>query len=416
MRIALSSPVRKYTFVAGCVALLSLAWALCWQAIGEHWLEKTTTLENATRAARLQPLNADHEEDLGNILMDPTFGRFQEAAAHYQRAVAIDPHSSRAWLNLANAYGVLGEDDRRLDAVRHAMIAEPKDTQVQWEAANLFLDTDLDRSLQLLRGVVENDPQFAPAAMQVAYEASNNNIEKAMLAIPLTTALRLQLMHWLLDRHQDDALDRVWPTVLSAPGPLHANEAFFYLDSLVGRHQVGSAYDAWLALVQRDPVLRAHLQPDNLVTNGDFEDEILNGGFGWRYAPTAGVTPTLDTTTFHGGTRSLALQVDGDNLQDFGFHELIKVEAGAHYRIGAWLHTEELEGAHGARLSVTDAYSNAELLLTDEVLGSLPWRELDSDFTVPAGTQLVKLSVVRSPSSGRIRGKLWLDDVRIEKR
>lgn len=415
MRIALSSPVRKRAFLIGCAASLSLAWALCLQAVAEHWLQQSGTLPNTIRAAHLQPLNAEHEEALGIILMSPSDGRFQEATAHFEKAVAVNPHSSRDWLNLADAFAVLGENDRQLDAVNHAIVAEPRDTQVQWEAANLFITTDLDRSLELLRSVVENSPQYAPAAMEVAYRASNNNVEKAMMAVPLTTSSRLQLMHWLLDRDEREAADRVWPTVLASPGPIAARDTFFYLDSLVDRHQPAEAFAAWSALTQRDPALRGQRQPDNLVTNGDFEYDLLNGGFGWRYARTTGVTASLDTSTFHWGTRSLALQIDGENLQDFGFHQLIKVDAGAHYRLSGWLHAEELEAAHGVRLAIADAYSHTQLLLSDEALGSFPWREIDGDFTVPAGTQLVTIALVRSPSEGRIRGKLWLDDLRIEK-
>jgi len=413
MRLDISSPVRKRAFLLVCAALLSLAWALSCQALIEHWLDRSATVKNAALAAQLQPLNAEHHEMLGFLLMGPTYGDYPQARMHLEKAVAINSHSSRSWLLLANIYEVLGDNTARRDAVLHALASEPRDTQVQWEAANLYLTTDLDRSLQLLRGVVESAPAYAPAAMGVAYRGANNNIDKAMLAIPLETSSRLQLMHWLLDRAQTAAADRVWPTVLTAPGPLQASDTFFYLDSLLARHEPDRAFAAWSALAQRDSAL--HLQPGNLISNGDFEGDLLNGGFGWRYAPTAGVTASLDTSTFHGGTRSLALLIDGENLQDFGFRQLVKVEGGGHYRLTGWLHAEELEAAHGVRLAVVDGYSRAPFLLSEEALGSFSWREFGGDFTVPAETKLVTVFVTRSPAEGLIRGKLWLDDLRIEK-
>jgi len=413
MRVALSSPVRKGAFLSGCVVLVSACFLLSLQAMVEHRLEATPTLPNIERAARVQPLNADHEAMLGLVLMQT--GDFNAAKAHLERAVAIDPYSARVWLMLADAYEVLGNDERRGSAVRNAITAEPKDTQVQWQAANLFLSTDLDRSLQLLRGVVENDPAAAQAAMQVAYRATNGNVDKAMLAIPLETQSRLQFMRWLLDHHQDEPADRVWPTLLRAPGPFEAREAFFYLDSLVARHQPAQAFAAWTELAQRDSRLRSDLQCGNLISNGDFEGDLLNGGFGWRYIPTTGVSASLDTSTFHSGTRSLALQIDGEDLQDFGFSQQVKVDSGVRYHLSAWLHAEDLQAAFGVRVALSDAYSHKQLSLSDEALGSFPWREVDADFTAPANTELVALSLVRSPSSGRIRGKLWLDDVRIEK-
>ena len=413
MRVDLRSPFRKRVFLMACAGVLLLAFALCCQAIVDDWLSTPRTLDRLTRAARLQPLNADHQLTIGAILLDSDF---QASRVHLQKAVSINPHSSRAWLLLANAYEALGDDQHRRDAVRHALDCEPKDTQVQWEAANLFLDTDLDRSLQLLRGVVESDPSYGPTAMAVAFRASNDNVDRAMLAIPLETTPRLQFMHWLLDRNRTDAADRVWPTVLTAPGPLQVSDIFFYLDSLIARHEADRAFAAWTRFGERDPILRNHLQPGNLISNGDFEGDLLNGGFGWRYSPVAGVTPSLDTSTFHGGNRSLELQIDGADLQDFGFRQLVNVERGAHYRLSGWLHAEELEAASGVRLAVDDAYSNSQLLLTDEALGSFAWREFDGEFTAPANTNLVTVFLTRSPANGRIRGKLWIDDVRIEKR
>ncbi|MGZ4787328.1 MAG: tetratricopeptide repeat protein [Terriglobales bacterium] len=416
MRIALSSPLRKGTFLIGCAASLLLVSALSLQAITEHWLANSTSTVLLERAARLQPLNAEIQEKLGIVYADPAHADFQQAASHFQRAVEINPHSSRTWLNLANTYIILGDDERSADAVRHALIAEPKDTQVQWEAANLFIGTDLNRALELLRGVVENDPAYGSAAMEVAYTGSGKNVDKVMLAVPLTTAARLQLMHWLMERNDADGADKVWPTVMSAPGTLKARDAFFYIDSLIERRQVELAANAWSGLVQKDPGLRVRTQPGNLVLNGDFEGDLLNGGFAWRYVPTTGVSVSLDTSTFHSGTRSLSLQIDGENLPDFGVRELIKVQPGALYRLAGWLHAEKLEGAHGVSISVSDAYSHARLLLTDEVVGSFPWRQVDGLFAVPADTKLLELAFVRSPGNGRIRGRVWIDDLRIEKK
>ncbi|HVZ16949.1 MAG TPA: tetratricopeptide repeat protein, partial [Terriglobales bacterium] len=233
MRIALSSPVRRYTFVIGCAALVLLVSALNLQAIGEHWLASSASPIRLEQATRLQPLNAEIQEKLGIVSLDPAHGDFEQAAWHLQRAAEINPHSARTWLNLANTYSVLGDDERSADAVRHALVVEPKDTQVQWEAANLFLTSDLDRSLQLLRGVIENDLQYNSPAVEVAWTATGKNIDKTMMAVPLTVTSRLQLMHWLMEHNEIDSADRVWPTVLAAPNALNVRESFFYIDSLI---------------------------------------------------------------------------------------------------------------------------------------------------------------------------------------
>jgi hypothetical protein len=68
------------------------------------------------------------------------------------------------------------------------------------------------------------------------------------------------------------------------------------------------------------------------------------------------------------------------------------------------------------RLAIVDYYSNAVLFSSEEILGSTSWKELSGELTTPSDCRLVKLSIVRSPSFGRIRGRVWLDDLRMEKR
>jgi tetratricopeptide (TPR) repeat protein len=415
MRIELSSPLRKIAFLTGCTLILGLGLILTTQAWLEHCFTRTLNLANLHRAARLQPLNALHQERLGLLYMDPAIGDFQQASLHLKASVELNPHSSRSWLNLANLYEILGQPDRRTDAVRHALETEPRDAQVQWEAANLFIGSDLERGLNLLRGVIQSDPTFAPAALQVAYASTQGDIDKAILAIPETTPARIEAMHWLIEHDHADAADYVWRSVTFLPGQLKAQESFFYFDSLIARHQVEAARSAWRVLVERDPNLARRFKGDDLVTDGDFEDNFLNGGFGWRYRPTAGVSVTMDTSTFYSGNRSLALQFDGQELDDSGISELIPVRPDSSYEVSGWMHAEELESAHGIRLAVSDVYSKIPLFVSDEALGSFPWREVRGRFLVPAQTQLVELRLIRSPNTGLVRGRLWIDDLQMEK-
>jgi len=416
MRLELSSPVRRRAFFAGCALLIISAWALCCQSVVAHWLAAAGTPEGLRRAARMQPLNADYEQTLGTLYMDPGFANFDLARVHFERAAAINRHASSIWLGLAGAYEVAGDTKHRGEAIRNAVVSEPKDTQVQWQAANFFLDSDPDRTLHLLRGVVENDPNYTLPAFALALHATNNDTDRAIQAVPATTSVRLELMRWLLGRNDTAAADKVWPTLLSASGSLRVNDTFVYLDSLIARHRVPQAQAAWSAMVNRDPLLRRAIQPGNLVFNGDFEENLLNGGFAWRYVPTSGVTASLDTSTIHSGTRSMALQIDANDLLDSGLSQLVVVEPNTRYTASAWLHAEELEAAHGIRVAVADAYTGAELMATEEMLGSFPWREVNGDFETKPDTQLVKFEIVRSPSNGRIRGRVWIDEIKMEKR
>jgi hypothetical protein len=124
----------------------------------------------------------------------------------------------------------------------------------------------------------------------------------------------------------------------------------------------------------------------------------------------------MDTSIIHGGTRSLSLQFDADGIPDVGVYQLIPVEASTPYSLRGFMRSEELESANGVRLGVTDYYSNSSVAIADEIIGSTSWREVSAEFTTGPDTHLLKVGILRSPSHGRIRGKLWIDDLRMEKR
>ena len=52
----------------------------------------------------------------------------------------------------------------------------------------------------------------------------------------------------------------------------------------------------------------------NLIVNGDFSLDVLNGGFDWQYQKQRSVTLTLDPSDFHGGHRSLLITFDGPGV------------------------------------------------------------------------------------------------------
>jgi hypothetical protein len=60
-----------------------------------------------------------------------------------------------------------------------------------------------------------------------------------------------------------------------------------------------------------------------------------------------------------------------------------------------------------------DAYTNASYVLTDDLLDTNPWHEQHAQFQTGPNTNLVLLRIVRQPGAPLIRGKLWIDDLRL---
>ena len=414
MRISISSPVRKSAFLGGSIAVAVLAWALCWQSLAEYLITRSGTLEAFQLAARIQPLNANHLRVIGVGLIQ---GRTQDAIATLEESARINQHVSLTWLELSRAYGVTGQRDKQHEAIGMALATDPKDVDVEWDASMyLIQNRDVDGALKLLRELISNDPSKSVIGMQAAYVATGGDVSRTLEAIPPTAIARVKFMQWLVDRGDAAAADKVWPNVTSAAGTLQLRDLGFYIDSLIARQQVNQAKTVWAFLQASDSNVQHRLEPGNAIVNGDFEDNLMNSGLDWRYAKTDGVTVTMDTSTFHSGTRSLALQFDANNVSDAGVFELVPVEPNKRYSMRGFTHSEELESANGVRLAVTDYYSGKPLMMGEEILGSTSWRDTFGEFTTEANSTLVKVSIVRSPSTGRIRGTLWVDDLHLEPR
>ena len=60
-----------------------------------------------------------------------------------------------------------------------------------------------------------------------------------------------------------------------------------------------------------------------------------------------------------------------------------------------------------------DAYTNHSYVLTDDTLGTTPWRRQQARFQTGPNTNLLLLKIVRDPPGPLIRGKFWIDDVRL---
>ncbi len=166
-----------YVLLAG---RLFVAWLYGEISVGE--IPKLASLQ---RAAHLDPSNADYRDVLGDYYAEA--GDLEKAVAHYTAATNLDPHSARYWLDLANAYLVLG--DRYISnqtlALEHAIEADPTRPDVAWEAANFYLVQGSDeKALREFRVVMANDPFKAGDAIRLCWHIKPDVDELLRDAVP----------------------------------------------------------------------------------------------------------------------------------------------------------------------------------------------------------------------------------------
>jgi tetratricopeptide (TPR) repeat protein len=414
MQIELRSRLRRFSFAGACFIVIGLYLQFALRAyLGAH-LGSNPDLPNIQRAIRLEPFNAEYRELLGRNLA-LSGASLDEAISNYRTAVRLNPYESRYWLDLAGAYQVAGRIDEQAQSVEQAVEADPTTPNVAWEAANFFLvQGNLGKALHYFHLVLANDPDAVDSTLQLCWRASGDANQILDQALPRRPDLYLSFLRLLVSKQEVAAAENTWDRLIGLQQTFPTELAFPYFRLLIAKQEVAAAKTAWQQLAKVDGALQPYLPSgENLIVNGGFEENLLNGGFDWWYESNPHAALAIDTTEFHSGTRSLSVTFDGQSASEAGISEFVPVKPDTDYEFSAEYRSEDIESASGPRFAIADAYTSSSYVLTDDVLGTNPWRSQQARFHTGPNTNLLFLKIIRQPAGPLIRGKLWIDDFRL---
>jgi len=366
------------------------------------------------QAIRIEPSNAEYRAVLARNLA-LSVENLDEAIADFRIAVQLNPYESRYWLDLAGAYQLAGRIEEQAQSVQRAVNSDPTTPHVAWEAANFFLlQGDVARALPYFHTVLANDPDAVDSALQLCWRSSGDANQIFEQALPRRPDLYLSFLRLMVAKQEITAAKNAWDHLIGLHEDFPAKLALPYFRLLIASQEVPTAVTAWQQLAQIDQEIRPYLSsPENLVVNGGFEEGLLNGGFDWWYEPNPHAKLAIDTDQFYAGTRSLSVTFDGRNAPDGGFAEFIPVKPYREYEFSAESKTQDIDSASGPRFVIGDAYTLSSYALTDDLLGSNPWHKQQARFRTGPKTNLIFVKITRDPPAPLIRGKLWIDDVRL---
>jgi len=416
MKISLHTPARKRSLAAVVIVLATLYLGFAAREVIASWLGNRVQLSSLRRAAWLDPGNADYRNHLGRyydlVERDPA-----TAAGFYRAAVQINPHSARYWFDLASAYQVMGDTANQTAALEHAIQADAMTPDVAWEAANLYLvQGENEKALREFRVVMANDPSLAASSIQFCWRIQPDVDLLLRDVVPHNAAAYIAFLSLLETRQETADSFKVWNALMQTSEAFDTYRLYEYVRFLIQHKAVDDAVLAWQQAANRFG-LNAYLPtPNNLIVNGTFNLDVLNGGFDWQYQKQAGVTLTLDPTDFHSGRRSLLVSFDGPGITDAGFYQFVAVQPNTTYDFTAYYKNGELEGAGGPHLTVQDMYTLAVYFDSDELNEAGFWKSVDGEFTTGPDCKLVVVHIRRLPEGSPIRGKLWIDDFHLVKK
>jgi Tetratricopeptide repeat len=370
-------------------------------------------------AVRWDPQNPQYADALAHLVQfyseNPNPSRSVQLL---ETATRLSPDDAHYWADLGSAYDQAG---RREDAIRAFETARrlfPRSPDINWRLANFYVRAKrANDAVPLLKSVLEEQAVDDRQVFALADRAGLAANQVAGEMLPPRGQAYVDYLNFQLAAGNLEPATEVWTQLLKSQLPFRPGDAFAYFDALLRDKQVDAISQVWHELAGRFPKeIGPRTSARNLVTNGDFDFPILDGGFDWRVIPTDGATVRIDPAGKLHSSGFLRIDFDGrQNLEYGGVLEFIEVQPGARYEFSAEARADEITTDSGPRFQLYDEYSFQKLFVSaPNQVGTSAWTPVHMGFHTGPGTHLIVLRIARPASEkfdNKIRGTFWVRHV-----
>lgn len=351
------------------------------------------------------------------------------AISDYRQALALNPRLGQAWVDLADSCERAGRNSEAEAALENAFATRRYSPIIRWQAGNFFLRRgNLAKMYESFKIACEYDKSKLRIATEMAWKADPDHREILGKLIPDNIESNLNYLEFLIGRDELELARPVWQRCLKNEIP--ANFIFKvsigndYIGRLLAKGRVEEALRVWdrslaKAGAMQDSRFGAPPNlPENLVWNGSFENEMLRGGFDWRYpADSREMQFLIDLHNRVEGLKSLRITFGGANLSFSHLSQIVPIFEPGAYNLDYYVRTDGLTTDQTPYFSI---HGYPEAACAEGRSGNLPgmtaWSKVSVPFIVKEGCKAVELTLRRDPSSkfdNRLKGSLWLDGVAI---
>lgn len=382
-----------------------------------------TDLAVIQQKARQYPWRAESWYILGSIrAVDMRYASAADARRCLVRAINLNPWNYKYWASLADVLTAAGDDAPAQECMAASLELNRAFTDLYWRAANFYVRRqDFENAARCFRQSLEGDPGLLRPVLTICWRAWPDRAAILRDVIPPTTPMTLNALQWCLEMKELALARRCWDRVIQSGEIVAPQSSFGYINALIQAGLPADAHRVWEETLSRSGGARQADDP-NHVYNGSFEQPFLNGGFDWRLRTSLhlSVFETSDQR-FH-EYRSLKLVFDGEeNWSGPILLQYVWLEKRGVYHLDYAFQSEGLstdKGLYFEIRQVSPAANPALLAKGPEHLDDSDWSIHSVPFTVRGDGTLVAFSLCRDPSRKidcQIKGKAWLDDVRIER-
>jgi hypothetical protein len=324
-------------------------------------------------------------------------------------------------MDLANGYEAIGNIRLAREAFTRARAAYPASALVAWSYGNFLLrQGDYDAGFGQIKHALQADPKLAdpklvPLAVSRVWHLSQDANVLLNQVLPANEDAYFQAIDFMQDNRQPAAALLIWQRLLSLGKPIELRRSFPLIWLLIQSDLGEDASRVW-----REALAAAglpHNQPANqsLIWNGDFAQDLLNGGLDWRWDFPFGASIGFDAPPPSSGGRSLRLDFSGGgNLDLMEPQQFVPVEPHQKYHFHAELKTEGVTTENGISFLISDPNHGAAMVSTENFTGTRDWTPVDVDYTTTPTTHFMSIQLRRSPSrlfENKLSGTAWIGDV-----
>lgn len=336
-----------------------------------------------------------------------TLANYQKAKTLFSMAVTKDVFSMESWLRLAETQLMLGHVKDARDILLFSISHTQRVMRWKWQQMLLARDLGMESQFADLANQLLRHRKTRRNTLQVVSNHYLNNTSK-VLAL-LSEENRIDYLLWLIRWNRLEDSLQAWDMIIETGFP-EKEVSLTYIQYLLRQKKITKASKIWLSIVGKKG-----------ITNGGFEQAVLQKAFGWRYSEVEAGKWRVQRTSreTRSGTSSLQLEFLGEeNLNFHHISQIVPVDAGQKYSlIYAWknrdITTDQGPFVEAIGYGCKKLYARGEM-----AHGNQPWREARFEIEVPADCKAALIRVRRVSSKridSKIAGTLWLDDFRLIK-
>lgn len=338
------------------------------------------------------------------------------AEQHARRAVNLSPYDYHFRLTLARVQEANGDRLAAEQSLEAARSLAPKYWDVNYRLANLLVrEGKLAQSLDEFQIAVKGNENLLPGTLDLLWRASRGDVNAVQSVTGTNPRAKLALAQFLLKQQRPDDAANVFGNIDRSTRIASPAESSSFLNAMIAAGKLEIARDLWSDLVGSD-------RQSTIIWNGGFESDILKNfaQFDWLLARSEYASLSIDSSSSHGGSRSLRIEFVGrDTTQlDNEVKQLVLVRPGVRYTLECYAKTTDLITPEGPRVVIAEAGSSKWIAASEPVAqGSNDWRRLTVDFVAPTSTtesaSAVYVSIKRKPKFSYdepTRGAVWFDD------